>query len=97
MSLLTYFILFVVAAYLFKVNPVLCVVLVGAVVFFKIRGFFGGKHNQIRSIWGETSEAALVPIYLVLLEQSERAERQLRSRDEQINYPDGDPLDRLFS
>ncbi len=60
--------LFVVSAYLFQVNPVLCVVLVSTVAFFKIRGFFGGRHSHARSSESRTSEAALVAMYIALLE-----------------------------
>ncbi len=97
MSLLTYLILFIVAAYLFQVNPVVCVVLVGAVIFFKVRGFFGGRHsrNQSRDS-SAASEAALVALCITLLERSERAEQQSRGRTANARSLEADPLEGLF-
>ncbi len=97
MSLLTYLILFVVAAYLFKVNPVLCVGLVGAVVFFKVRGFFGGRHSR-----GQTrdssaaSQAALVAMCIALQDRSERRDLTPMNQKVDNSGPDYDPLEGLF-
>ncbi len=96
MSLLTYLILFIVAAYLFKVNPVLCVILAGAVVFFKVRGFFGGRHHHARSGGSAASEAALVATCIAILERLERSESQARNRVARPGSPEDDPLDGLF-
>ncbi len=96
MSLLTYLILFIVAGYLFKVNPVLCVGLVGAVVFFKIRGFFGGRRSHARSHESAASEAALAAMCITLLDLSERTEQQSRNRTVNSHVSEEDPLEGLF-
>ncbi len=96
MSLLTYLLLFIVAAYLFQVNPVICVVLVGVVVFFKVRGFFGGRHSHARAHESAASEAALVAMCIALLERSDRADYQSRNRSDNPPSPDEDPLEGLF-
>ncbi len=96
--MMTYLILFIVAAYLFKVNPVLCVVLVGAVVFFKVRGFFGGRHVRGRSHESsKASEAALVALCISLLGRSEQHERESRARrEDSCPREEEDPLEGLF-
>ncbi len=96
MSIMTYLILFLVAGYLFRVNPVLCVGLVGAVVFFKVRGYFGSRKSQSRSGGSAASEAALVAMCITLLERSERKETPSYRRA--LNAPprDEDPLEGLF-
>ncbi len=96
MSILTYLILFIVAAYLFQVNPVVCVVLVGAVAFFKIRGFFGGRRGHARARESGATEAALVAMCITLLERSERTEQQARTRTTDFRSPNDDPLEALF-
>ncbi len=96
MSLLTYLILFLVAAYLFQVNPVVCVVLVGAVVFFKVRGFFGGRHSHARSSESRASEAALVALCISILERSERPAQPSLNRGEKCDLRGDDPLEGLF-
>ncbi len=96
MSLLTYLVLFVVAAYLFKVNPVLCVVLVGAVAFFKVRGFFGGQRSQTRSNGNAATETALVAMCIALLGRTEQDEKPSQNRNEKSNSREVDPLEGLF-
>ncbi len=97
MSLLTYLILFIVTAYLFQVNPVICVVLVGAVVFFKVRGFFGGRHSRGQSRDSSVaSQAALVALCISILERSERTEPQPRNRPVNTQDAEDDPLEGLF-
>ncbi len=96
MSIMTYLILFLVAGYLFKVNPVLCVGLVGAVVFFKIRGFFGGRKSRARSAMPAASEAALVAVCLTLLERSGRYKSQSQNRPTKTPSLEEDPLEGLF-
>ncbi len=96
MSILTYLILFLVAAYLFKVNPVLCVVLVGAVVFFKVRGFFGGRKSRVRSGGSTASEAALVALCVAILERSGRESTLQRIKVTNPRSKEGDPLEGLF-
>ncbi len=93
---MTYLILFVVAAYLFKVNPVLCVMLVGAVVFFKVRGFFGGRRNHSRASGSAASEAALVAMCIALLQRSERTRQQSENQTANRQSPEEDPLEGLF-
>ncbi len=98
MSIMTYLILFLVAGYLFRVNPVLCVGLVGAVVFFKVRGFFGGRHsrNQTRDP-SAASQAALVALCLSILERSEQRKHPSQSRGENSHTnEEDDPLEGLF-
>ncbi len=96
MSILTYLILFIVAGYLFKVNPVICVALVGAVAFFKIRGFFGGRRNYARASGNAPSEAAVVALCITLLERSERMEQQSPTFTTDSRSPEEDPLEGLF-
>ncbi len=98
MSMMTYLILFLVAAYLFQVNPVICVVLVGAVVFFKVRGFFGGRHSRGQSRDSSAaSQAALVALCISILEQSGQRQSPSRSTGGNSREPtEDDPLEGLF-
>lgn len=93
---MTYLILFLVAGYLFRVNPVLCIGLVGAIVFFKIRGFFGSRKSQARSSGSVASEAALVAMCITLLDRSERKEPSPRNPKTHDSSHDEDPLEGLF-
>ncbi len=91
-----YLILGVVALYLFRVNPVLCVGIVGAVVFFKVRGRAGKRHLKPSPGASPATEAALVAMCISLLERSERAEHQSQTRSNGARSPDNDPLGGLF-
>src|SRR4030042_2833174 len=96
MSLFSYLILGLVAVYLFQVNPVLCVVLAGAVVFFKVRGKFGGKHDKTRSSGSAATEAALVAMCIALLERGENSENLWRHQQQRSHIPEDDFLGGLF-
>ncbi len=74
MSVMTYLILFLFAGYLFKVNPVLYVGLMEAIVFFKVRGFFGNRKNRTRPNGSAASEVALMALCITLLKRSEHRE-----------------------
>jgi len=76
--LLQYIILGLVALYLFKVNPFLCVALVAAVLFFKFRrarGKRGGNDRRSAAL-----EAALVTLVTRLLEREDAARADPASR-----------------
>ncbi len=97
MSLMAYLVLFLVAGYLFRVNPVLCVGLVGAVVFFKVRGFFGGRKGHARSPENAASNAALVALCLSILERSDQRRPPMDPpREGSLATNEDDPLEGLF-
>lgn len=93
---MTYLILGIVSLYLFQVNPVLCVAIIGAVVFFKIRGVFGGLRARTKSGGSATTEAALVAMCITLLERSERGQQYARDPNVKSHSLEDDPLDGLF-
>jgi hypothetical protein len=96
MSLMTYLILGIVSLYLFKVNPVLCVVIMGAIVFFKIRGAFGGRHTKGQERGSAATEVALAAMCITLLERSERGQQYAGYGNVKSRSIGDDPLDGLF-
>ncbi len=96
MALMMYLILGVVALYLFRVNPVLCVGIVGAVVFFKVRGRAVNRRLKPRAGASPATEAALVAMCISLLERSELPAPQSPNWNASPRFPEEDPLGGLF-
>jgi len=91
MSILAFLILSIVALYLFRVNPVLCIVIFGAILFFKMRGFYGNRSSRNRSPpFSPATEAAILALCLDLLRRSGSMDHQPRN-DGRV-----DPLQGLF-
>ncbi len=96
MALMMYLVLGVVGLYLFRINPLLCVGVAAAVLFFKIRGAVGRRHSKARAGASPATEAALVSLCITLIERADLAEQHARSKVATPRYPDIDPLDGLF-